>query len=420
MNGFITVFLNECRAILRSKSLLFLLIATVAWMFAAPHLFTGDGTLSGLREMSVHYSLGGVAAMLAITLLVAATGSIARERAAKRLALTMVRPVRYFSIALGKILAYVLCGALVLSVGAVIEFIRQPDVQCRHVLQPVMQSVAAEAEEMYAYYMASSNTPAKAKSAKKEVVLRLLANRAKDRYDNIETNSTWTWKFDLANMPALDSRVETPTVRFRFSAMYDHREEVNGDLSFGPYSGVVSNITQAVIEVPLAYTNVDGAANELTFRNNGKTAVMLRPRRDVELLLPADGFRANIVRAYLELVSMLALLIAFGVFLGSALGRPAALFTALATLLLSEMAPSVVDAYVDQLETDKADAIGLAMTRAAAAITQPVSSLRPMEALSLDECVEPREVLATIAIDLVCLPLFFALLSAFVMPRKQD
>ena len=147
---------------------------------------------------------------------------------------------------------------------------------------------------------------------------------------------------------------------------------------------------------------------------------MLRPRRDVELLVPADAFGWNLGRAYLELVAMLALLIAFGVFLGTTLGRPTALFTAIAVLLLSEMAPSVVDNYVDELETDKVDAVGLAITRFSSYVTKPVSSLRPLEALSLDECVESREVLRVLACDLVLLPLLFALLSALVMPRKQD
>ena len=147
---------------------------------------------------------------------------------------------------------------------------------------------------------------------------------------------------------------------------------------------------------------------------------MLRPRRDVELLTPADGFGWNLLRAYLELVAMLTLLISFGVFLGSALGRPVALFTAIAALLLSEMAPSVIEQYADELETDRVDAVGLAITRVAAGVTKPVSSLRPLEALSLDECVEPAEVTRVLAVDFVALPLLFALLAAFVMPRKQD
>lgn len=419
MKGLLAIFLNECRAVLRSKTLVMLLIASVAWMFAAPRLFTGDGTVSGLREMSLHYSLGGVAALLAVTLLISATGSIAKERVAKRLALTMVRPVRYFNIALGKTLAHVLCGALVLAVCAVIEGVRSPDVTCRHVLKPVMPTLRQEAESMYDYYMASSNTPAKVKAARREVVIRLLANRAKDRYDTVETNTCFSWKFDLPK--ELDGRFGSYSARFRFSANFDQREDVRGKLAFEEFRGTVSNITQSVIEVPMSVSSLPPSPDgELIFRNDGITPVMLRPRRDVELLTPADSFAWNLARAYVELVAMLALLISFGIFLGASLGRPAALFTAISILLLSEMAPSVIDQYADELESDKVDAVGLAITRVAMTVTRPVSSLRPLEAVSLDECVEPKEVVSVVLIDFLGLPLFFMLLSALVIPRKQE
>lgn len=419
MKSLLVIFRNEFRAILRSKTLSLLLIAGVGWMFAAPHLFTGDGTVDGLREISLHYSLGGVAALLAVSLLIAATGSIAKERQEKRLALTMVRPVRYFAIALGKTLAYVVCGALVLAVCAPIELFRQPDIRCRHVLRPVMPSPQQEAEEMYAYYMASSNTPAKVKATRKSVVLRLLANRAKDRYDTIETNACWSWKFDYG--PGVEFTPEyLPTARFRFSASLGQREDVVGKLGIGSCMTSVSNLTQAVLEFPMRFSRHPVTDGDLVFCNEGRAPVMLRPRRDVELLLPADGFGWNLLRAYLELVGMLSLLISFGVFLGSSLGRPSALFSAIAVLLLSEMAPSVIEQYADELETSKSDAIGLAITRATADLTRPISALRPMEALSLDECVEPREVARVLVFDLILLPLFFAFLSALAMPRKQD
>lgn len=419
MKGLLAIFLNECRTILRSKTLAMLLVAGVVWMFVAPRFFTGDGTVSGLREMSLHYSLGGVVALLAVTLLISATGSIAKERVAKRLALTMVRPVRYFNIALGKTLAHVLCGALVLSVCAIIEGVRSPDVTCRHVLKPVMPTLRQEAEEVYEYCMASSNTPAQVKAARKEVVIRMLANRAKDRYDTVETNACYSWKFELPK--ELEGRVGSYSARFRFSANFDQREDVRGKLAFEEFRGVVSNITQSVIEIPLSVSSPPPSPDgELIFRNEGKTPVMLRPRRDVELLTPGDSFRWNLARAYVELVAMLALLISFGVFLGASLGRPAALFTAISILLLSEMAPSVVDQYSDDLETDKVDAVGLAITRVAMTVTRPVSSLRPLEAVSLDECVEPKEVVSVVLIDFVGLPLVFMLLSAFVIPRKQE
>ena len=102
MRGFAKVFCLEIASLVRSKTLVMLVVASVAWMFAMPYLVRGDGTADGSREMLVRYSLGGAFALLLVALLASATGSLARERAAKRLQLTMVRPVRHAAVAFEK------------------------------------------------------------------------------------------------------------------------------------------------------------------------------------------------------------------------------------------------------------------------------------------------------------------------------
>ena len=147
---------------------------------------------------------------------------------------------------------------------------------------------------------------------------------------------------------------------------------------------------------------------------------MLRPRRDINLLAPADGLGWNLVRAYVELLGLLVLLISLGVFLGAGLGQAPALFTAFVILLLSEVSPSVVDQYPDQLETNTVDRIGLSITRMAAEATHPLSTLTPLTKLAEDERVETREVVRASCLNLLVLPLIFAFLSALVLPRKEN
>jgi len=423
MNSFWRIFSLEFTAAVRSRTLALLLVASVAWMFAAPFMFTGDGTVEGARMLAVHYSLGGVATLLSISLLATATGSIARERAAKRLQMTMVRPVGYMTIALAKTAALVAIGAIVLAVATAIEAVRSDlSRPCRHVLSPVMPTPREEAETMYTAYMKDPKTPPAVKSAKKSVVIRLLAQRAFDRYETVSAGDEAQWRFRLPE----EGGMIKPSVRLRFTNTYDIRQDVVGDLGLTVYgaewNGCVSNITQAVVEVPLQRSDAALAAESgvLTFANSGESALMLRPRRDVNLLIEADGFGWNLMRAYIELVCMISLLVAFGVFLGVGLGRPVALFTAVVALAVSEMSPSVIDQYPDVLETNAADAIGLAITRTAAELTHPVSALEPLAKLSEDSCVEPREVLGAFISDIVIAPVLFALLSALVMPRKVE
>jgi len=418
VRAFWQVFGLEFRGLWRSWTMALLTGTSLVWMFVAPCVFSADGTDEGAREMCVRFSLGGVAALLAVTLLVSAAGSLSRERAARRLQLTMVRPVRLVVLALGKMSALVAAGACVLAVAAAVEAVRQdPSRPCSSVRRPVLPSPAEEAEAMYADYMADPATPPEVRKARKSVVMRLLTQRAIDHYQTIPTNETVSWKFSCPQ------GARDLAMRFRFTNMYEMRDDVRGSVAAYGRSAVVSNITQAIVRVPLAPAGADvacAAEGDVTFRNEGGRAVMLRPRKDVELLIEADGFLANLLRAYLQLVGMLALLIAFGVFLGAGLSRPVAVFVAVVALALSEMSPSVVEQYPDELETDRIDAIGLSLARFAALATHPVGALHPLSSLAADERVEPRDVVRTLLADVVVFPVLLALLAALVMPRKQD
>ena len=423
MRAFFDIFQLELRALSRSWSLAMLLAASAAWMLAVPRLVVGDGTAEGMREVCLRYGLGGVMALVTISMLAAATGSLARERAAKRLQLTMVRPVRYFMIAAAKIAALASAGAAVLALAcALAPFAAGTAAEgrrCVHVLHPAMPSPAEEAKAMYAEYMKSPDTPEAVKKARRSTVLRILETRAWDRYETVHTNSTARWRFRFDGMEA--PRSGEVSARFRFSNVNNARQDVAGELRLGALSAVVSNLTQAVLVFPLADRGGDaGEEGVLPFRNDGTDALMMRPRRDVELLVPADSFVWNLLRSWAEMVAVVTLVVAFGVFLSAALGRPVALFTAIVFLLVSEMSPSVVEQYPDEFGATLSDRIGLMVARTVADATHPVSSLSPLERLSRDECVEPREVVRAVAINVVALPILLAILAAFILPRKQE
>ena len=233
-------------------------------------------------------------------------------------------------------------------------------------------------------------------------------------------------------------------MRLRFTNDFDTREDVRGAFRCGELTGVVSNITRAVVVVPLARAadgagKADGGAadgdvgeagadvargarNELVFSNRGTNTLMLRPRRDINLLYTSgtSGFALNVLFAYLELVAMLALAVAFAMFLSAALGRSVAIFTTMAMLLVTEISPSVIEQYPDSLETDAKDWIGLELTRFVEKVTSPFGSLAPLERLANGECVEPSETVRALAVDFALLPLLLALAAGVVLPRKQD
>ena len=248
MRGFLEVFRLEIAALVRSKTVAMLSVASLVWMFAMPFVVTGDGTMEGERELFVHYSLGGVFLLLIVSLVSSATGTLARERAEKRLQLTMVRPVRYFSIALAKTSALTACGAAVLALAVLVLAVRTDlSRPCNHVLKPIMPSPREEAKAMYKSFMEDPNTPVQVKSARKSAVLRLLENRAMDNYQTISTNDTATWRFNIAGESA-------SAVRIRFTNQFDMRDDVRGVFRMDGLEGVASNITQAIVTIPLRRT----------------------------------------------------------------------------------------------------------------------------------------------------------------------
>lgn len=416
MKKFLSIVALEMKAIVRSGMFASLCAVSVLWMIVSPYLLKGDGTAQGARELYVRFSLGGVFVLAAVTLIAAATGSIARERAARRLQLTLVRPVGRFSVALGKVISYSLSGAAVMLLSALVMLANtDPSVRCDRVVAPVLPSPAEEARAMYETFMNDPSTPPEVKRAKKSVVMRLLTQRAVDHYQTVPTNDPVRWSFKLPSSGEL-------SVRMRFTNQFDMRQDLLGRFVYGGKTVAVSNITQAILKVPLgAQARLSGgAAEELEFCNLGKTALMLRPRKDLHLLISADAFGFNLMRAWLELSAILTLLVAFGVFLSSGLGRPVALFVALAVLLSGEVSPSVISQYPDELETKTVDRIGLYLTRFSAEITRPFSSLSPLQSLSRDECVELGEVVRVLLVNCIAVPALFCLLAAYLMPRKQD
>ena len=422
MISFWRIFWLEFTGFVRSKSLALLVAASILWMLGLPFVLKGDGTADGARELYVHFSLGGVFTLLVVALLASATGSLAREREAKRLQLTLVRPVRYTLVVLGKILAHVACGALVLAIAcAILAFKTDLTRPCNHVLSPILPTPREEAKAMYESYMKDPETPEQVKRTKKAIVLRLLENRAIDRYEAIPTNACASWRFER-----FDGFEKNLMVRMRFTNQYEMRQDVRGKFTLGDYRGVVSNITQAVLTIPLtSHTSQTSqtfqtSQGSLSFVNEGKTALMLRPRKDINLLVSADVFGRNLCRAYVELLAILAFIVSVGTFLSAGLGRPVAMFVAFVTLIVSEMSPSVVEQYPDELETKTVDRIGLYITRFAAEVTRPVSAAAPLEALAQDECVEPATVVRLAAADFLLVPIFLSLLAALILPRKQD
>ena len=156
----------------------------------------------------------------------------------------------------------------------------------------------------------------------------------------------------------------------------------------------------------------------VSFPNTGKTDVMLRPRRDVELLAPGDSFMANSARATGEMLAIAGLLAAFGLFLSAALSRPVALFTAAVLLAAALMAPDAVSQFPDEFHATAGEKAGLFISRAVTRLTAALSEISPVSDMAAGRAIAAGTLARTLAADLVAWPALFLAFAAFILRRK--
>lgn len=414
------------RTLMRGRVLFLLLgaVGLVHWLM--PDFVRSDGSASGAFEMHVRAVPGVVAAIVQLAVLSIACGLFAHEREQKRLALTLSRPVSAFAVAVGRWLGVSVIAACALMFSSALLLAFPPDMgnaplpSCRHHYAPSLPPPEVSAGRILASYLEDPATPETIKKASRRAVLTLLTTKELDRYDVIKPGDKMTWPFDIGSLKDRMVAGEPLSLRVRFSTQFEMRTPVAGEISVGDYVAVVSNNTQALIEIPLVRVGAHGAEGPLglTFANTGTTAVMIRPRRDLEVLAPADSFWWNLFRAQIEVVSLSMLLVAFGLFLSAALSRPVAVFTALASFAVVLMVPSVIVQFPDEFNAPLSDRIGLALSRCVQTVTASVSGPSPMSDLATGRAVEWIPMLRTVAWNSVLLPCVLLALSAFIVRRK--
>lgn len=403
-----------------------LLAAVAAAHLLLPGLARSDGTDIGRLEMHVRMACGAVAALTYLSVLAIGCGSFAREREDDLLPLALVRPASALSNAAGRWLALLLLAACILAANAALAnlLLRHSGYapgSCRIHHSPDLPPAEVTAAQMMERFLESDKTPDEVKKAPRAAVLSLLTAKENERYEVVHPGKTLQLPFNVPHGEAL-------TVKVRFSTMYNMKEVLCGLFRYRGLEGSVSNSTEAVIEVPLSRPPVDfsmvpGFTSEpiscgLVFTNTGKTDVMLRPRRDVELLAPGDSFLANSIRATFEMLALAGLLAAFGLFLSAALSRPVALFAAAVLLAAAMMAPDAVSQFPDEFNATVGERAGLAVSRVVTRFTAALYEPSPVSDLASGRAIPVCGLLRTCATDLVAWPALFLSLAAFLLRRK--
>ncbi len=418
MRAIVQIIKLEILSALRSKVMLLFAAACLLFMLLGKFMLWSDGTESGAFQLSVRYLFGIVYCVVLVSLGAAAAGAISTDRAAKRLQLSMIRPVRHWVIAVSRIIAISAVGSIMMAFAAIILYVSVGRGRvCDKVYSPVLESPRAEAQRIF------DDLIAKDAAFKNEVsrigtheVMKYLQSHVRDSYQGVAPGGKAQW--DFSNVPDIEGPVK---VRVRLIDLAGRPGEAIGVFSFRGMEGSLNDVVKTRAYVLLNSRNGAHlpAESSLVFQSKTSSSLNIQVRRDLHLLVPADSFGWNLFRAWFMLVFSIVIVVSLGVFLGSCLGRGVAVFSLLSLLSAMVTAPVAMEEYPDPLDSNAVSRISLRLTEYTSMLTSSLNRYAPIASLEDEEYIHWREVAASAATAGVY-ALAFSLLAGFVMAKKQD
>ena len=414
------------------------LVAVLAALLAAaaiglPLLVEGDGTPDGDLRVAVRYALGAAVGILSLATLWVSCAAVSLDAASKRLALTSVKPVRPAELWLGKWLGILLLDAILLAGAGVatraalaVRSLRHPGSGVRLVTRvhhpPVMPTVREEAEMLLRNYPPPPDVDPKA-------ALREFIEKVPERYRAISAGETVSWDFPLERPLPPDA---TLWLRMEFATDTLSRQEVTADCRLAGDNGGavivhVDDFTSNVFTIPVDATELAGASSvRLDFHYAPESpeagSLLVQPRRGLALLEPVGGFGANMARALLVELTILAALAALGVTFGMLFTFPVAAFCATGLLLSVFASAYAMEEAIEPDETPDGWRARIAQRTAiiVSGAAKPMLDPHPLEYLADSERVPASEILPSIGWNLALTPLLLALIGSLAFARKEQ
>jgi hypothetical protein len=345
------------KAAFRFRLFVVVAVLLLAAVIGLPILIKDDGTARGFTQILLTYTLTVITALLGLSTLWLACGTLARDIEECQMQMVAVKPIARWQIWLGKWLGLLSLNAALLALagGSVYVLLqwratRLPEAEQRILRNEVLLSRGtARPASINAELEAETDRRLQEKLKQGGVanldVIRLrkeLREQVKAEFQLVPSDAYRIWEVPLGS--ALHSLAGKPlTLRIKFNA-------ANGSSS-GTFTGLwqvgipdkqkvwrsepmsLAPDTFHEFEVPPDLFAADGVLT-IAFMNPN-TTVLLFPLEDgIEVLYPEGGFLLNFVRGLGIIFCWMALLAALGLAAASFLSLPVAAFFSLAVLTL--------------------------------------------------------------------------------------
>ncbi len=444
MTRIVSIAILTFRESVRTKLVLALAAVIALLVGGLPLLVKGDGTIVGVARMTLLYPLAAVFVFLAATAPWTAAAALASDVKGRTLQLVRVKPVRMWQLWVGKWLGLLFLNALLLAFAFAGVYIRlastgalaADDIRLakRHI-PPILPSLEKQIDDMEANVAA---TYPEGMSAQERRELRATLRRQLPYASaSLPPGGTWRWRFAPDRLPAAGERVWL-RLKFQTDALSQKQPVARLLLQAEGADGSVTDTADITdfsarsFDIALPMPVLDGAQKlELVIRNmadKDAPSIIIQPRQGIFLLVPVGGLELNMLRAYVVLLSLLALLLALGLSFGAFFTLPVAVF-ATTCLIISVIASSYAMSDPDILDRDALASepplrrfqfrLSATVTQSIAAASAPALKPAPLAHISSSEWVPSDEILHALIGNGLVLPALLALISSLYLARKE-
>jgi hypothetical protein len=432
------------RAAIRSRVVIALVLLLAAGIFGIPRLVSGDGSSGSEWQIRLHYTLFASVVVLGLATLWAACAAFGLEIDSRRMELTAVKPVRLWTLWLGRWLGILILDAVLLTgVAIAVRLQVMPlarhdaagpaatDLLCsRAVARPLLPPIEVEAQQVFAQLRQEGRLPP---DEKPERLLRTLILQGPYRCFAIHPGESVAWQFRLSPAVPADGRF---WIRVKFDTGGAALADVRGLCRVRRTGGSewateipVNDLVCNELLLPVTALSLAGAtALELSFLSraeSGSAPLLVQPRHALALLTTQGTFNGNLARAMLSQLAILAALAALGLTLGACFSFPVASFVATALLVAVLAVPQDARDLLPPMllsgeaRTGVIQRVSLDLNRGLFAVIHPLVQPEPLEHLVAGERVPTAELVRMWCWGGVLYPLVLALLAGGVLRRRE-
>ncbi len=397
---------------------LFLVVAALLLLTVVvfPLLIKDDGTARGFTQIVLTYTLSTIAALLGLSTLWLACGTLARDIEECQMQVVATKPIARWQIWIGKYLGILTLNAALLalsgaSVYALLQFraTRLPPEQ-QHILRSEVLVARGSAREASLEQEIQSETDRLlrerlARSPVSQVdlaeVRKQIYEQVKAEYQLVQPGYIRVWEINLG--PARHRLRDKPLqIRFKYNSA---DRSPSGTFTVLFQVGVpdktplwrsepmsVAPDTFHEFEIPPNLFDADGLLT-ISALNPNNTSLLFPLDEGMEVLYPQGGFAPNYLRGLGIIFCWMAVLAALGLAAASLMSFPVAAFFSLSLLALvffsGTMASAVAEGTIAEFDAERgtrgsspADVVVIPTFKALLAVINLVKNFSPVDSLS--------------------------------------